>query len=67
MSYKQEKSVIPIEFKQLTCQAVNCVHNKGPACSHEWMELDETGRCIFLSIERVVTHPITKEKHTVGY
>ena len=67
MSYKQENHAIPREYKQVTCQAVHCVYNMEPACSHDWMELDDQGRCIFINIERVVTHPITKEKHTVGY
>lgn len=65
MSYEMVQ-VIPDGYKKLTCQVKHCVRNDGNAgCDHEWMELDDMGRCIFINIEKVVTHPITGDKHTL--
>ena len=52
MSYDDLKEVVvPKKFKQLTCQAKNCEYNLGPSCSHDWMELNELGECIFNTTE----------------
>ena len=57
MSYNDIKDyVIPKDFKQLTCQTEGCEYNLGPACSHDWMELNERGECIFNTTAK---HPIT--------
>mgnify|MGYP001297318572 CR=1 FL=1 len=37
---------------QITCQAKDCAYNNQIAgCTHGWLELDETGACIFLILK----------------
>ena len=56
MDYEKEvdESTIPIRFKSMTCQVVECIYNEKPSCSHEWVELDENGTCIFKQISKAV-------------
>ncbi len=39
------------KFKSMICRAVQCVHNQktNPICMHEWVEIEDNGRCIFVT------------------
>jgi hypothetical protein len=49
------------KFKSMICRAKNCKHNQKekPICKHEWVEIEDNGRCIFnthpaADVERLV-------------
>ncbi len=51
----------PNKFKSMICRAKNCKHNQKekPICKHEWVEIEDNGRCIFnthtaADVERLV-------------
>jgi len=45
---KKPEFVYLVAVKDVTCRA-ECVHKdkEKPRCTHEWIELDHPGRCIF--------------------
>ena len=55
-------NVINNDYKRLTCQASHCEYNdRRASCTHEWMELDDHGICIFFERrqENLANKPIS--------
>ena len=48
------KLVIPQHFKQLICQAKNCIYFKYPAtCTADYLEMDDRGVCRQLEMKKI--------------
>jgi len=48
MSYEQTGVVkIPNDYKKVLCHTETCEYQKNALCTHDWIELNSRGECIF--------------------